>query len=164
MTAQEFNEEAENARVIAEMAGKKEYSIPCTKIPGLEHCTGRNVVIRKLTYGDKADVTDAIFEMQRNGVPKIKLGQLRVFALIYGVREAPFFDGETGILSVNWSEGITPVQFENRRKIARNVDEETGVAILDYFYKLNPGLIQGLMGAKKGSPTASTADQEATSA
>lgn len=141
---------------------ERERTIKCKEVPGLESYGDRTVTIRKLTYGDKGDLQDTIVQI---GLDKqnIKIGQLRIFALVFGIRDAPFFDGETGVNAIHWDRGITGPQIATRAYILRNLEEEAGLALMEQVYELNPGLLSGL-GDKKKSSTGSLKDEQKTQA
>ena len=105
-------------------------TIQCEEIPGLEQYKGRVVEIRRLSFGDKADMQDAIVQIKLNE-QSIKIGQLRLFALAFGIKSAPFFDGETGTNTVYWDKGISQNQLASRVYVLRNLEEETGLELLE---------------------------------
>lgn len=139
----------------------REFTLPCTEIPGWEKYANRTVTFRKLTYGDKADLQDGIIQITARE-QRVRIGHLRLYAVIYGIRDAPIFDGETeGPRRVRWEQGLTADQVESRRHIVRNLDEETGRALFAHVVKANPNLVEQLTNEKKES-TSSSREEDAT--
>lgn len=135
-------------------------TVPCTEIPGMEKYANRTVTARRLSYGDKADLQDGIIQITARE-QRVRVGHLRLFAVVYGIRDAPFFDGETtGPNRVRWDQGLTADQVETRRHIVRNLDEETGRALFALVMKANPRLVETLTNEKKESTSSSKEEEE----
>lgn len=140
---------------------RQEKAVPCEEIPGMEHMTKQVVILRKLTFGDVAQLQDEIVQIEtkkdRNGNTDVnlkgfKLGNMRLFALVFGIKSAPFFQGEPNI---DWSRGLGPHHIQNRLHLVRNVDMDAGAYLLQQVLELNPS-IMGKGGEQKNSEKSST--------
>lgn len=125
--------------------------VNCKETPGLEAYDGE-LVVRRISYGDKADIIDNLVVINEK-TQRVRVGQLRVMAIVYGVKSAPFFPEENGPLAPNWDVGLTDLQFRNRVQLARRLDDTAGIAVYEKVVELNPHLTQGVGALKKESPT-----------
>lgn len=103
-------------------------------VPGYE---GQTVIIKRMNYGDRSELAEKTTEIfveheTVNGkkVPiekvKVSAARNRIYTLVYGIKEAPFFSM------------ADPFHRENAIK---QLDEETGGYLLDEINKLNEPLI-----------------------
>lgn len=119
----------------------KDKIINTDDIPGCpEQYKGKQIVLRKLTYGDENEAIDRMIEVDiRTMKPtgSFQFGKLRNLAIIYGVESAPFFEGE----NINWAKGLNDVQFNNRMFLTRNIPPEIGNFLFQEIVMLNPSLV-----------------------
>jgi len=132
----------------------KTKTIPCEEIPGMEYQEGKEVVLREISYGDKSDIQDAILQIDpQNGFKKIQLGKIRLYALVYGIKSAPFFEGEN---RVKWDIGLHETHVNNRMHIVRNLPDKTGSYLYEQVIEVNGALMGGVGDdIKKQEPSSS---------
>ena len=95
-----------------------------TKVPGLE--PEDKVIIKRLDYGEKQDVSDEATEISiinNKQSVNVKLGKTKIWMLIIGVIEAPFFKG----LTTN----------EQKYNVVRGLSQETGDFLFLELNKIN---------------------------
>ena len=117
-----------------------------SEVPGLEDYPDQSIKVRRMTYGDKAELTDAIVVIGTKE-QRMRLGHLRIYALVFGVADAPFFRGQAA-----WNGWGNPMPVEvlnARTQAVRNLDESAGLAIFERVIEVNPRLTSGGEDTKK---------------
>ncbi len=97
------------------------------EIPELEE--GQEVIIKKLNYGEKSDLSDKTTTIETKGnVPTVKIstGATRTFTLLYSIIKCPWYQD-------NFPE-------EQKIHAIRNLEEETGTAILEAIKGLDSSI------------------------